>query len=171
MVKKGSKSGGEGETSGKQEIIQAVTALSPAPVKQTLKEDIVVRLIKMFDMGYTNVLFGIPALFVATFLNDRVYAKIQIGDIKNDEDKTLPAILTEVLICLTISGIVAYILRNLLQMIPFPLEGIYGFQHMRVGEVKSGMIISMFLLFMSSNLVNKIKILQPKFSQLLMSNK
>ena len=170
MVKKGSKSGGEGETPGKQEIIQTVTSLSPAPAKQPLSEDIVIRLIKIFDMGYTNFLFGIPALFVATFLNNSVYAKIQIGDIKKDEDKTLPAILTEVLICLTISGIVAYILRNLLQMIPFPFEGIYGYQHMRVTEVRSGMIISMFLLWMSPVLLNKFKALQPKFSKL-MSNK
>jgi prolipoprotein diacylglyceryltransferase len=146
------------------EAAAAQTATAPA-AKQTLKEDIAVRSIKMLDIGYTTVLFGIPSLFMAAFLNKHVYAKIQIGDISKDEDKTTWSILFETLLCLTINGIVAYILRNLLQLIPFPLEGIYGFKHMNVMEVRSGMIVTMFLLWMSPVLLNKFKVLQQRFSK------
>ena len=160
--------GGQGESQGQKSNSSTTQVASPAlevtPAPQTLKADIIVRLIKMFDMGWTNILFGIPALFVATLLNEHVYAKIQIGNEKDDANKTTLAILFEVLICLTISGIMAYILRNLLQMIPFPFENVYGFHHMQVGEVKSGMVISFFLFFFATNFLSKVKILQIKIS-------
>ena len=107
--------------------LAAVGAVAAAPLAsvatpaKSLGVNITLHSIEFIDIGYTTALFGIPSLFVATLLNEYVYAKIQIGDKPKDEDKTTMAILCETLLCLTINGIVAYILRNLLQMIPFPL--------------------------------------------------
>jgi hypothetical protein len=151
---KSNKKGGEAE-----QIV-----VPPVPPPQTLKEDVVVRGIKLFDIGYTNVMFGIPALFMATFLDKHVYSKINIGHAKTDQDKNTLTLLVETMLCLTISGITAYIMRNLLQKIPFPFENVYGFQHMRVMEVRSGAVIAMILLWFSPALLSKIKYLQLKFS-------
>jgi hypothetical protein len=138
--------------------------VSAAANKQTVRENVVVRSIKIVDIGYTTVIFGIPSLFVASFLNKYVYSNIQVGDIEKDEYKTTLSILTETLLCLIINGIVAYLLRNLLQLVPFPLNGIYGFRHMNLMEVRNGTIISIFLLYMSPVLLNKFKVLQQRFS-------
>ena len=61
---------------------------------------------------------------------------------------------------------VAYLLRNLLQLVPFPLEGVYGFPHMKVPEVKSGNIISVILVFFAFTFRNKMVILQSKIANL-----
>jgi hypothetical protein len=49
-------------------------------------------------------------------------------------------------------------------MVPFPLDGIYGFSHMKVTEVKSGDIITLVLLFFSKSLRNRMTILQTKLT-------
>lgn len=143
------------------------TGAVPLVKKQTLKEDLIVRSIKILDIGYINFLYAIPALFVAVILDKHVYKHINIGkEIKKDEDKTVTPLLIETILCLGISGIIAYILRNLLQLIPFPLENVYGFQHMRVSEVKGGGVISMFLLWFSPTLLDKVDKLKKKFGAL-----
>lgn len=133
--------------------------------EQTLKEDIIVRLIKMLNMGYTNVIFIIPTIFIATMLDKKVYSKIHFSEVKNDAEKEIIPLLGELLIILTINGIVAYVLRNILQKMPFPFEGVYGFRHMNIMEVKSGAAILVVLMYFATTIVNKIKILQQKVSK------
>ena len=133
--------------------------------KQTLKEDIIVRLIKILNMGYANVIFIIPTIFVATMLDKKVYSKIHFSKVKKDEEKEIIPLLGEILIILTINGIVAYILRNILQKVPFPFEGVYGFDHMKIMEVRSGAAILVVLMYFATTIVNKIKTLQQKISK------
>jgi hypothetical protein len=137
------------------------------PHEQTLKEDIIVRLIKMLNMGYTNVIYIIPTIFIATLLDKHIYSNIQIGDTKKDEDKRIMILLIEIIIILTINGIVCYILRNVLQKMPFPFEGTYGFDHMKVMEIKNGAVITLVLMYFAPIIVNKLKTLQQKFSKVI----
>ena len=40
-----------------------------------------------------------------------------------------------------------YIIRNIVHLIPFPLEGFYGYQHFRVKELHSGGVALAFGVF------------------------
>lgn len=133
--------------------------------KQTLKEDLILRGIKLIDIGYITCIYTIPSIYIATFLDNHVYPYIGPYKNKSDEEKTQYEILIELIIFLTINGIIAYILRNLLQMIPFPLENVYGFKHMKVKEVQSGQLIGLILLWFSSTIRNKLLLLQKKISK------
>lgn len=133
--------------------------------KQTWQHDFILRSIKILDIGYTTAVFGVPALVVANLLNQYIYPQLQFNS-KRDDNKSTGVLLSETLLCLFFNGIVVYILRNILQFIPFPLEGVYGFKHMQVPEVKSGAIIGFLMLYMSPVLVNKLKALQSKLSML-----
>lgn len=53
-------------------------------------------------------------------------------------------------------GILAYILRNIIGIIPFPLEGLGGFRHAQLKEIDGGVILSFILIFFQSNLNAKI---------------
>jgi hypothetical protein len=57
---------------------------------------------------------------------------------------------------------ISYLGRNLIEMIPFPLDGVAGFEYMRVKEVVSGGILTMFLIGYSSILINKTTELKKK---------
>ena len=133
--------------------------------KQTVKEDIIIRLIKMLNMGYANVIFIIPTIFIATLLDKKVYSNIHFSEVKKDEEKEIIPLLGEILIILTINGIVAYILRNLLQKVPFPFEGVYGFDPMKIMEVRSGAAILVVLMYFAPTIITKIRALQQKISK------
>ena len=48
----------------------------------------------------------------------------------------------------------AYIIRNIVAIIPFPLDGYFGFKHNQVSEINGGVIISFAVI-----------VLQPMFSR------
>ena len=58
------------------------------------------------------------------------------------------------------TGIVAYIGRNVIQLIPFPLDGLYGFIHMRVKEVSSGSLLTSITSMFQLSLQEKITYLR-----------
>jgi hypothetical protein len=54
-------------------------------------------------------------------------------------------------------GVLIYIIRNIVQFIPFPLEGFYGYQHSRVKELSSGGIaISFGVFYAQENIKQKL---------------
>jgi glycopeptide antibiotics resistance protein len=62
----------------------------------------------------------------------------------------------DVLIEMSLTGVFSYIGRNIIHLIPFPLEGFYGFKHLKVKEVNSGALLTTFLVFFQSNLQLKL---------------
>lgn len=130
-------------------------------IKKTFKKEVIIRSIKILDIAYITFIYGFFSLIMITFLDKYIFYYISLENVK-EEDKNKYIIFIEILLCLTIYGIVSYILKNILQLIPFPLEGVYGFQHLKVMEVKSGAMISMFLLWFSKVIRNKITIFHSK---------
>ena len=126
-----------------------------------LKRELLIRLIKIIDIAFITFLYGIAGMIFAIILDKYVFKYISFQK-KDDKDKKKWILFFEILICLTINGILAYLLRNTLQMVPFPFNGIYGFSHLRVNEVKSGAIIVTILMYFSKTLRSKISILQSE---------
>ena len=108
------------------------------------QKEFVVRGIKILDIGYITAVYFALGLVCATIF-DNYLGKF---DEKKENKKTLLRSTLELLLHLWITGVIIYIVRNIIPMIPFPLEGIYGFEHRRVKEVSSaGMFAVAFLLF------------------------
>ena len=135
------------------------------PKKQTLKEDIIIRSIKIVDIAFITCLYVIPTLYVAKTFDHYVYPNITPYKHIPENDKTQAQLIAELLIYLSINGVLAYVLRNILQLIPFPLEGVYGFEHMRVKEVSSGQLIGFILIWFSKVIRDKMILLQSKLNE------
>ncbi len=133
--------------------------------KQPLKEDIILRSIKVFDIAFITFLYGITALIGVTYLDKYIYVNVNLDKTTTDDKKSNKLIFIEILIFLAINGICAYFVRNLIQMIPFPFEGVYGFSHMKVNEVKTGAIIVVILTTFSVRLQNKITVFRNNLSK------
>ena len=58
----------------------------------------------------------------------------------------------------------AFIGRNLIQIIPFPFDGLFGFDYTNVKEVGAGSILLVFMFTFSASLFNKIELLRNKLN-------
>jgi hypothetical protein len=62
-------------------------------------------------------------------------------------------------------GIAIYAARNLFPLVPWPLEGVWGYQHLRVKEVTSGAVFAATLLMFNSTLQDLVSLLKTRFSK------
>ena len=116
-----------------------------------LHREAVIRSIKMLDIGLLNVIYFTVGYFVSWAIN-KIYYNFNPN---TNPNKVL--VFLEVCTQIFIIGILIYIIRNIIGMIPFPLEGIYGFQHSKVSELTSGGISLGFgVFFAQSNITKKL---------------
>jgi hypothetical protein len=123
--------------------------------------------IKIIAIAFITVLYSFGGIFL-TLLSDK-YVLSEFYD-KTDEDlekKSTSRHIGETTAILAYYGILAYIGRNVIQQIPFPLEGVYDFKYLSVKEVASGALLLWILLNYSPILTNKIKIIRKRFSTII----
>ena len=124
-----------------------------------LKTEIIIRFIKIIDIAYITCLYFFFGYFIALY-SDKYFDEIFY---LNDDYKTKLRLIFEILIQIIFIGIVAYIFRNIIQIIPFPLDGIYGFKHLSVSEVKSGGLLTTFIVLFSMGFQNRLLSFRKKY--------
>jgi hypothetical protein len=108
------------------------------------KKEFIVRGIKIIDIGYITAVYFTLGIIMAT-LSDKYFG---VFNEKEEKKKPIGQSVIELLLYLWLFGVIIYIVRNVIPLIPFPLNGIYGFDHLKVKEVTSaGMFTIAFLLF------------------------
>jgi hypothetical protein len=117
------------------------------------KKEIIVRSIKILDIGYITSLYFILGIILAK-LCDKYLGKF---DEKNEKKKTLFQSVVELILYLWFISVVVYIVRNVIPLIPFPLNGIYGFDHLKVKEVTSATVFSISFIYFQQHHQEKIK--------------
>lgn len=117
-----------------------------------LKKEAILRSIKMLDIGLITVLFFCLGYIISWAIN-KIYYDF---DPTTKPNKFL--VFLEVCAQIFVLGILIYIIRNFIQILPFPLEGIYGYKHSRVKELNSGGIALTFGVFYAQeNIKDKMK--------------
>ena len=115
------------------------------------KKEVIIRSIKMLDIGYITVVYFIVG-FATSFVVNKMFDEFLP---ENNPSKVL--LFLEVCIQLFIIGVLIYIIRNIIELIPFPLNGLYGYHHNMVEELHSGgSTLSFGLFFAQFNLIDKI---------------
>lgn len=108
--------------------------------------------VKLLDIGLTTTYFFAIGLAAAKVF-DLFYGKFKRDDYKKINKFVL---LLDILFHMFLVGITAYMLRNIVALIPFPLEGVAGFEHKRLKELSGGTALSLILLFFQDNLRDKV---------------
>jgi len=106
-------------------------------------KEIIVRSIKIIDIGYITSLYLILGIITA-YLFDKYFG---VFDKKKEEEKPLFQSIIELIFQLWLIGVVIYIARNIVPLIPFPLNGIYGFDHSKVKELTSAVAFSISFMY------------------------
>jgi hypothetical protein len=117
------------------------------------RNDLIRRSIKILDIGYITAIYFILGVILAVIF-DRSVGNFNL---KEEEKKPLWQSILEIIIYLWVLGIVIYIVRNVVPWIPFPLDNMYGFDHLKVKEVTSAAIFSFAFLYFQKNYQDKIK--------------
>jgi len=114
---------------------------------------------KIIDIGLVSVYYLIFGLFIA-FLFDTVLGNFNE---KEYDKKSIGIILGELVLHFFIIGVVVYILRNIIERLPSPVEGIGGFQHKRLKEIGGGVIGTTILIGFQKYLQDKINYCKKRF--------
>ena len=112
-----------------------------------VKSELGFRLTKIADIGYITILYAIAALILA-----KVFDKVsKVLDVEDDSKKSSPRLFFEIILYLWAAGIVIYGVRNLMELVPSPFDGVYGLEHLRVKELgNAGVFIFIFFYFEES---------------------
>ncbi len=108
---------------------------------QKLKKEVIIRSIKMLDIGIITTIYFIIGYFVSWGVNKLYY------NFDQNERRKKIVIFLEICMQIFVIGILIYIIRNIVQLVPCPFEGFYGYQHSRVKELSSGGIAISFGVF------------------------
>lgn len=123
--------------------------------KQSLKKQIIITSIKIVDIAYVSMIY---ATIIITFsvLFDYLIGAV---DEKKEAEKNIALVILECLLHICLIAITAYVVRNIVERIPFPLDGVQGFMHNKVKELGGGPIYGFLLFFYSKNLRRKLELL------------
>jgi len=119
---------------------------------QTFTNDLLMRSIKIIDIGYITVLYIIFSIGFA-YITDKAMGKF---DEKKHKNKSKMRLTIELICEMWIYGVFIYIVRNLVGLIPFPLDGYHGFEHKRLKELTNPAVFTFTYIFFSDYLKTKL---------------
>ncbi len=127
--------------------------------KLDMKNEIIIRFIKIIDIAYifSFYVFGafIHALLLSSLFNEynkEVY-----------ENKSSFKIFIEICLIFACIGILVYFTKNLFELIPFPLDGYKGYRHYRLKEINTAIPLTYTILFFQKGLRKKLGVLAKRF--------
>ena len=122
---------------------------------------IIINLLAIFYVGVLYTIFGI---YITTFIDEYAFSNTLIND-ENDEKDTILQLIFQTSIIVGILSCVCFIGTEVIQLIPFPLDGLFGFNYSHIYNgfsIKS--IFTIFVFGFSATLFNKINLLRTKLN-------
>ena len=118
-----------------------------------------ITLIKCVALIYIAVIDVFTGIFITTLVDKYIFPK---KFSKNDQNKSTIRLMFEISLVIATFSVLAYFIRNIIQIIPFPFDNYFGFDYSRVNEVKSGALISATLLLYCKTLFSKVTLLKNR---------
>jgi hypothetical protein len=118
-----------------------------------LEHEVIMRGIKMIDIIYITILYSTFSILFSVCVD---YYSREFNEEKYNESSTLHIIL-EIWFSIGVIAVGAYLIKNFIQKIPFPLDGVWGFVHANVKELAGGPIYGFLLFFYQYKLRSKIE--------------
>lgn len=110
-------------------------------MKENILDIILFKLIKFTDIAYVSILFFIVGYYFGIYID--YFCLYLFG--KNFNEKQMIYLMLEILFQIILVSIFAYIGRNIVEKIPFPLDGTFGFVHQNLKELNAVGFINIFI--------------------------
>jgi hypothetical protein len=125
---------------------------------KTLLSEIQTRSVKIIDIAYVASIYLTLGATLSIFI-DRKLGKF---DPKDADEKHISRLYGEVLLHFVSIGILMYVVRNTVEWIPFPLNGVYGYDHMRLNELRNAGLFGVIFFLFQNNLREKLVYLSKR---------
>ena len=118
----------------------------------SVTDELTIRGIKLIDICY------ISSIYLALGAISSIYIDRKLGKFDKIEadKKTKNRLYSEVLLHFSFIGILMYIVRNFVEWIPFPLNGIRGYDHLKLRELSSAGVFGVIFFLFQNNLRDKL---------------
>ena len=113
-----------------------------------LSKNLLIRSIKMVDIVYISIIYVFLAFYISLFLDKYAYPMFT-NDEKALKSKSTATLILEMAVIAGFIGIIIYLVRNLIHLIPFPLDGVSGYVHLRTKEVSQSGLFAACMIFFS----------------------
>jgi hypothetical protein len=132
----------------------------PKGKENGLMDEVVIRSVKLLDLGYIGTGHFLVGFSLARALDNSFGA----FNADAEKEKSTTIVIVEVILLLWMNAIILYIVKNLMELVPSPFNGLGGFEHGRVKELKSAPLLAFALLYYQSGLQDKLKALYNRFA-------
>jgi hypothetical protein len=113
----------------------------------------------MIDIGFITTIYFLLGAIVANIITN-----FQKKFNSEEEDKkTLISCSLNLIILIWINGVLIYIARNLVELIPYPFDNLFGFEHKKVKELGAATAFTFVLLYYQPNLNDIMKYLATRW--------
>jgi len=123
----------------------------------TIQKDIAFRLVKMADIGYITALYFIAGILLAKLCDIIFDALFGAHDDMMEARKSALQQMLELIGMFWIIGILAYLVRNIVELLPSPFDSIAGLKHLQVSDLRNAPVFMFIFLLFQDHLVNKIR--------------
>ena len=117
-----------------------------------MSSELQIRGIKIIDIAYIAAIY----LTLGAVLSLTIDRQLGKFDQQEADEKSTAQLYGEVLLHFASIGILMYIVRNIVEWIPFPLNGVYGYDHLRLNELKNAGLFGVIFFLFQNNLKDKL---------------
>jgi hypothetical protein len=129
-------------------------------IMRGLQNEVRFRFIKVMDMGYMVILYFLFAIFLSK-VTDSIFGGYSEEEMKK---KSTVRLTIEVIATLWFNMVLFYIARNVMELVPSPFDGLYGYEHSRLKEVTNTAILGLTYLYFQSGFRSKLGELNARLS-------
>jgi hypothetical protein len=126
------------------------------------KKDLIIRSIKIVAIFYAAFVYIFFAFIFLIFLDKYIFPDF---DEEKEAKKSSLRLILEVCAIVGFTGILSYFFRNFAHAFLFPFEGIYGYSHYRVNEIRSGSLFIAYVILFNNYLQSKISLIKKKVAK------
>ena len=114
----------------------------------SFQHEAIIRSIKCVDISLIGIYYLVLGILFAMALNEL------FKETKKEKQmlkKSMPHLLLKLLMQTSLIMISVYIMRQIVKRIPFPLDGVCGYDHMRIKEINGAVIMAFVVITLQTN--------------------
>lgn len=129
-----------------------------------LINEIVIRFIKILDISFLGVYYLIFGILSALIIN-KILNVIEGKNKKLNKSNNKLFYAFKIFLRTSLIMISAYSMRNIISRVPFLLDGLFGYQHLRLKEMNGGVIIAFSIISLQPQFIEDIHMITKSFKQ------